>query len=521
MSAALTLPSRPAAIPFRSWLAVGGGVLGAFMAVLDIQITNASLPDIEGALGASIDDGSWISTGYLIAEIITIPLTAFLSQVFGVRRYLLANAVLFLVFSMLCGLSTSLEQMILFRIGQGFTGGVLIPMAFTIILITLPPAQRSIGMAAFGFSATFAPAIGPTIGGWLTDTYSWHWIFYINLIPGALLLAAIAAGLDNAPMRLDRLRHTDWIGIILMAAGLGSLVYVLEEGERNDWFGSPTITQFAWIAGVSLAALVAWELRRPEPLLALRLLLQRSFAAATAMNFATGLALYGSVYILPLYLSQTQGYDAQQIGETMMWAGLPQLVIFPMMPALLRRFDSRLVCAIGIVLFGASCLINGMTFSPDTADEQLRLTQVIRALGQPLLMSPLSQMATIGIPPAQAGNASALFNMMRNLGGSVGIAMMATLIDHREHYHFSIIAERITQNAARTEERIGQLAQTLSGDGADAHRQALASLAQLVRRQAEVMAYADAFWIIGAILIVASIGTLLLKRAAGTGGAAH
>ncbi|HET6309322.1 MAG TPA: MFS transporter, partial [Rhodopila sp.] len=274
-------------------------------------------------------------------------------------------------------------------------------------------------------------------------------------------------------------------------------------------------------AGVSLAALVAWELRRPEPLLALRLLLQRSFAAATAMNFATGLALYGSVYILPLYLSQTQGYDAQQIGETMMWAGLPQLVIFPMMPALLRRFDSRLVCAIGIVLFGASCLINGMTFSPDTADEQLRLTQVIRALGQPLLMSPLSQMATIGIPPAQAGNASALFNMMRNLGGSVGIAMMATLIDHREHYHFSIIAERITQNAARTEERIGQLAQTLSGDGADAHRQALASLAQLVRRQAEVMAYADAFWIIGAILIVASIGTLLLKRAAGTGGAAH
>src|SRR5271165_2372090 len=212
--------ARPAAVPARDWIAVIGGVLGAFMAVLDIQITNASLADIQGALGASLDEGSWISTGYLIAEIIVIPLTGWLSQVFGLRRYILVNAVLFLGFSMLCGTATTLNQMILYRIGQGFTGGVLIPLAFTIILIKLPPAKRPVGMALFGFSATFAPAIGPTIGGWLTDTYSWHWIFYINLIPGALLIAMIWYGLDNAPMKLGMLRRGDWIGIAAMALGL-------------------------------------------------------------------------------------------------------------------------------------------------------------------------------------------------------------------------------------------------------------------------------------------------------------
>ncbi len=259
------LPAAAERVPLRNWIAVGGGVLGAFMAVLDIQITNSSLADIQGALGASLDEGSWISTGYLIAEIIVIPLTGWLALVFGMRRLLLVCCVLFLGFSMLCGMARNLEQMILFRIGQGFTGGVLIPLAFTILLVKLPVSKRAIGSALFGFSATFAPAIGPTLGGWLTETYSWQWIFYINLLPGAVLVAMIWYGLDDTPAQLGRLRRGDWGGIVSMAIGLGCLEYVLEEGQRKDWFGNDVIRLCAWLAGIFLVAFVVIEFVRREP----------------------------------------------------------------------------------------------------------------------------------------------------------------------------------------------------------------------------------------------------------------
>jgi len=515
--------ARPAAVPARDWIAVIGGVLGAFMAVLDIQITNASLADIQGALGASLDEGSWISTGYLIAEIIVIPLTGWLSQVFGLRRYILVNAVLFLGFSMLCGTATTLNQMILYRIGQGFTGGVLIPLAFTIILIKLPPARRAIGSAMFGFSATFAPAIGPTIGGWLTDNYSWHWIFYINLIPGLVLITMIWVGLDRAPSQLGRLLRGDWIGIAAMAVGLGCLEYMLEEGQRKDWFGDDTIRTCAWLAAICLSFFLVWELTRKEPFIDLRLLGRRTLGAATAINFATGLALYGSVFILPLYLSSVQGYDALQIGQVQMWMGLPQLFLFPLLPLILRYVDSRVVCGFGLTLFAASCFINGTTMTHDTGIDQLEFSQFVRALGQPLLMSPLAQMATIGIGPQQAGSASALFNMMRNLGGSVGIALLSTVADQREHYHFSIVAERVTHNSTQAADWLARATQALSARGGDAATQAVAELAQLVRREAYVMAYADCFMLIGLALVVAIGGVFFLARArpGGPGGAAH
>jgi DHA2 family multidrug resistance protein len=530
--AAATLPAAgaPAApasasggVSARDWIAVLGGVLGAFMAVLDIQITNASLADIQGALGASLDEGSWISTGYLIAEIIVIPMTAWLSQVFGLRRYLLVNCALFLGFSMLCGAATDLNQMILFRIGQGFTGGVLIPLAFTIILLKLPPAKRAIGTALFGFSATFAPAIGPTIGGWLTDNYSWHWIFYINLVPGIVLIGAIWYGLDNAPAKLERLWKGDWIGILAMAIGLGSLTYMLEEGQRKDWFGDDTVRLCGWLAPIFLTFFLAWELTRREPFIDLRVLGRRGLAAATGINFLSGLALYGSVYVLPIYLSSAQGYNALQIGEVQMWMGLPQPLLFLCVPFILRFVDSRVLCAIGLALFALSCFINGTTMTHDTGREQLELSQVIRALGQPLLMAPLSQMATVGIAPAQAGSASALFNMMRNLGGSVGIALLSTVAEHREHYHFSIIAERLTHNAARLAERLAAMAQHFAPAGGDARMQAVGTLAQQVRREAFVMAYSDCFFLIGCALALAIAGCAFLSRVrpGGPAGAAH
>lgn len=503
-----TAPAAPRTkASLRDWVAFLGGSLGAFMAVLDIQITNSSLANIQGTLGASLDEGSWISTGYLIAEIIVIPMTGWLAGVFSLRRYLVVNAILFLVFSVLCGLATNLSEMILFRIGQGFTGGVLIPTAFTIMLLRIPGNQRAIASAIFGMTVTFAPAIGPTIGGWLTDTYSWHWIFYINLIPGAALVAMIWWGLDPQPMRLDRLARGDWTGIACMAIGLGSLEYVLEEGQRKDWFGDGRIVLCAVLAAVFITAFIAVELLKKEPFIDLRLLRRRSLSVACAVNFAAGLGLYGSIYILPLYLSRVQGYNAFQIGEVQMWMGLPQLAILPFVPFILRAFDSRAVLAVGLGLFAASCLMNGFGMSADTGIDQLKWSQLVRALGQPLIISPLAQMATIGIGPAQAGAASALFNMGRNLGGSFGIALLATAAEHREHWHFSAIAERVTHNSVLLTERLGQMAQVLGPD------QALARLANQVRRQAVVMGYADCFLLIGAGLLLSLLGTAFLSRA--------
>jgi len=225
-------------VSLKDWLAVIGSALGAFMAVLDIQITSSSLKDIQGALGASFDEGSWISTAYLIAEIVTIPLTGWLSKVFGMKRYIVVNAVLFLIFSVCCGLAWDLNSLIGFRAAQGFTGGVLIPMSFAIILSKLPPSKQPIGLAIFSITATFAPAIGPAVGGYLTDTYGWEYSFYLNIIPGIVLIAMLLYSLPASKMQLNLLKRGDYLGIVSMAVGLGCLIYVLEEGQRKDWFGS-------------------------------------------------------------------------------------------------------------------------------------------------------------------------------------------------------------------------------------------------------------------------------------------
>src|SRR6201991_4826268 len=262
----VTAPAAQA-VSAKTWIAVIGANLGAFMAVLNIQIVNASLADIQGAIGAGIDDGGWISTSYLIAEIVVIPLSAWLARIFSVRIYLLTNAVLFLVFSVACAFAANLEQMIVLRAIQGFTGGVLIPMAFTIIITLLPKAKQPVGLALFALSATFAPAIGPTIGGYLTENWGWQYIFYVNLVPGALMLGMLWFSLESKAMKLELLREGDWAGIVTMAIGLSALQTVLEEGNKDDWFGSPFIVRLAVIASIALTLFVVIELTTAKPLL--------------------------------------------------------------------------------------------------------------------------------------------------------------------------------------------------------------------------------------------------------------
>ncbi len=503
------------AVSSKTWLAVFGATLGAFMAVLNIQIVNASLADIQGAIGAGIDDGGWISTSYLIAEIVVIPLSGWLAQVFSVRIYLLTNAVLFLALSVACAFAQDLPQMIVLRALQGFTGGVLIPMAFTLIITLLPKAKQPVGLALFALSATFAPAIGPTIGGYLTENWGWEYIFYVNLVPGALMIGMLWFSLEAKPMKLALLREGDWPGVITMAIGLGALQTVLEEGNKDDWFGSDFIVKLSVVAAVALTLFVWIEWTGRKPLLNLRLLLRRNFGFGILANFLLGIALYGSVFILPVYLSRIQGYNAEQIGMVLAWTGLPQLFLIPLVPRLMQRFDARIIIGIGFALFAASNFMN-VHMTGDYASDQLFWPNVVRAFGQALVFAPLSAVATAGIEAENAGSASGLFNMMRNLGGAIGIALLQTLLTKREQYHSNVLMQSVSLLEQATRARIEKLTQYFMSHGvadhAEASHRAVVAIGKIVQKQAFILAFSDMFFLLGVALIVALMAALLLKK---------
>ncbi|WP_090441864.1 DHA2 family efflux MFS transporter permease subunit [Duganella sp. CF458] len=510
----------------RTWIAVAAGMLGAFMAVLDIQITNSSLRDILGALNATQEEGSWISTAYLVAEIIVIPLTALLTRTFGMRGYMMGTTALFLVFSTLCGAAWNLESMILFRMMQGFTGGALIPMAMTLVMAKLPASKRAVGMAIFGLTATLAPSMGPTLGGYLSELYGWPSIFYINWVPGLLLIAGVAYGLDHEERKLSELFHADWLGIAFMALGLGCLTIFLEEGNSKDWFESGFIIAFA---GLSIVGLLGWVLTsamRPQPFVNLGLFAQRNFLVASALAAVMGMGLYGSSFLLPLYLGQIAGYSPMQIGEVIMWAGLPQLFIMPFAAKLSMKVDNRILCSIGLGLFGVSCIMNAY-MDATTGYDQLLLSQVVRALGQPFVMLTLSNFAMNGIAPKDTASASSLFNMIRNLGGSIGIALLATQLTQREHFHSARLGEAVNSFSAATQLRLDQLTQSFIGKGFDpvtASDKALKAVDGIVRRESFVMAYNDGFLIVGAILLSCILILWLsdkVKSPSGGGSGAH
>jgi DHA2 family multidrug resistance protein len=517
-------PAIAAKIPAKTWIAVIGATLGAFMAVLNIQIVNASLADIQGAIGAGIDDGGWISTSYLVAEIVVIPLSGWLAQVFSIRKYLLTNAVLFLLLSVVCAFAQDLPQMIVLRAVQGFTGGVLIPMAFTLIITLLPKAKQPIGLALFALSATFAPAIGPTIGGYLTENWGWEYIFYVNLVPGAVMVGMLYYALEAKPMNLSLLAEGDWAGIVTMAIGLSALQTVLEEGNKDDWFGSPFIVKLSVIAAIALTAFIAIELTAKKPLLNLSLLARRNFGFGLLANFLLGIALYGSVFILPVYLSRIQGYNAEQIGMVLAWTGLPQLLLIPLVPRLMQRFDPRVIIGIGFALFAASNFMN-IYMTNDYAADQLFWPNIVRALGQALVMAPLSAVATSGIERENAGSASGLFNMTRNLGGAVGIALLQTLLTKREQYHSNVLMQSVSLLEQATRARIEKLTQYFVNHGivdhAEATHRAVVAIGKIVQKQAFILAFSDTFYLLGAALIVALIAVLLLKKpnTLATGGA--
>ena len=518
----------PAASPtdkasLTSWIAVGAAMIGAFMAILNIQITNASLLDIEGGIGTGVDNGAWISTSYLIGEIIVIPLTDYLSRVFSFRRYMLANAILFPIFSIGCAFTHDLGSMIAMRGLQGFAGGILIPMAFTMVLTKLPKPQQPIGLALFALSVTFAPAIGPTIGGYLTENYGWQTIFFVNTPPSIVMVAALAFTLERKPMQLSLLKEGDWAGIITMAIGLAALQTVLEEGNKDDWFASPFIFRLAIVAAVFLAAFIAIELTVKKPLVNLRLLKRRNFGIGVLVNVLVGFALFGTVYILPQYLGQVQRYNAEQIGNVLAWTGLPQLLLIPLVPLLMKRYDARYIGFVGISIFAASCFMN-VTLSGDSAGDQFWVPNIVRAIGQALVLTPISAITTAGIAPSEAGAASGLSNMLRNLGGAVGTATLATVLTKREQFHSNIIGQSVTLYRDEVRQRIADLTNYFLSHGvtdpAAAQHKAIAAIGGVVKRQALIMGFSDTFAVIGALLAFAAIALLFARKVNASAGSA-
>jgi MFS transporter, DHA2 family, multidrug resistance protein len=515
-ASAAGLPDTPAhgeRASVADWIAVAAGALGALMATLDISITNSALPQIQGAVGATGTEGTWISTGYLMSEIVMIPLAAWLTRVFGLRNFLLANAALFMAFSMMCGMSASLQAMIVGRIGQGFTGGAMIPTAQTIIRTRLPRAQLAIGMTIFGLIVLLGPLLGPVVGGWLAENVSWRWCFFINLPVCVALLALLLTGLPSESPRWREFVEADWIGIVGLSIGLSSLTVVLEEGQRNQWFESNEIVAMSAIAALGFVLIAVSQLVADKPIMRLSLLRNIRYASVILIVSAVGAGIYGISYLVPQFLSLIAGYNAEQSGGIMLLAGLPAFLVMPILPRLLNKVDFRVLVVSGLACFVISCFIDtGLT--SQSAGHDFLWSQLLRGVGQMLAMMPLNQASMAAVSREESADAAGLYNMARNLGGSVGLAIIGVVIDRRNSFHIEAIRESVTANSLRGQERIaadaaGWLAR--ASDAAHANRQALGQFAEQIQVQAMVMTYSETFYVLAIALLVCIPLALLLR----------
>lgn len=498
----------------KDWVAVLCGALGAFIAILDIQVTNASLREISASLSLDISESGWISTAYLIAEIIIIPMTAFLSQVLGLRRYLVISCTGFLIASICCGLAWNIQMMIFFRALQGITGGALIPLSFQIILSVMPERLKHLGLTIFGLTVTMAPTLGPTLGGWLTDEYGWRFIFFLNLVPGILMIAGLQWGLPESKPSWDRLKQFDVFSFVSLVLGLSALTYFLEEGPKVDWFESLHIRISSMMALFFLPLFVVRQFELEHPLLRLSLFKNWNFALGNLITAVSGCALFSGIYSLSLYLGQVQDYSAAQIGHILMWVGFPQLIVMPFLPILMKKVDLRFLALFGMALFAYSNFLNSsldLHFSGD----QFKWSLLMRALGQPLFVIPLSAMAMAVVSKEQAADASSIFNVMRNLGASLGIALTSTILVKRQGGHFQRLTEKMSAYDFSLTEEIYKIEMKLRGIGLDAvsaKSQAIRVIMRNPVRDSLIESFSDIFFILTIALGLCALVILLLKK---------
>jgi MFS transporter, DHA2 family, multidrug resistance protein len=523
-------PSRSAAGDRNPWLVAIIVSIATFMVVLDTAIANVSLRYIAGSLGASIDESTWVVTTYLIANAVVLPVSGWLSNVIGRKRFYMICVALFTASSLLCGLATSLNALIFFRILQGLGGGGMPTSEQAILADTFPPQRRAQAFALYGIAVIVAPTVGPTLGGWITDNYSWHWIFFINIPIGIVSLILVNWVLVE-PEALKRERRellagglrVDWIGFALIALAFGSLEFVLDRGQEDDWFKSNTIIAFSLIAAAAFVFFLIWELTERDPIVDLRLLGRRQFAIAFSIMLAVGAILFGSNQILPQLLQTSFPYTAELSGLAVMPGGLAMLLLMPVAGQVAGLLQPKYWIAIGLGAVALSMWYS-TSLTPDATFWYFAQIRIFQVIGLPFLFIPINTIAYDGLPQNKTSEGSALINVARNLGGSVGVSLANTELLRRSQFHQSRLVENLVPSSPAFQSTMKQMSQYFIQQGAPpttAQSHAYEWIGQMVSGQASLLAYIDVFstWAIFAALLV-PIVLLAIKRVSGPGQAA-
>lgn len=499
--------------PTHKWIIAGTVLTGTIMAVLDSSIVNVALPDMSGTLGATLEEITWVVTAYILAQVIVMPITGLLAARFGRKRFYTASVVIFTGASMACGLAHALGIMVLFRIIQGFGGGVLLTVSQAILRESFPPEEQGIAMGLYGLGAVLAPAFGPTLGGWLTDQYSWPWIFYVNVPVGILNVILVSRFIEDPPYLVREKGYIDWPGLGLLVVGLGALQLMLEEGERNDWFQSGFIVRLTVVAALGLLLFVWRELKTDKPAVNLRILKNVSFSSATALGGVLGLALNGSLFLLPVFLQNLLGFDAMQSGIIMMPRSIAMAVLMPIGGRFYNRLGPRVLVGSGLLIAGGG-FYQMSRLTTDVAFWDLFWPQLWQGVGFSLIFVALSTAALSTIPKPRMTAATGLYNVVRQVMGSVGIAIAATTLSSSSVRYHAILSENAGASrwGAQWLERMTAGMISKGADAFTAKAQALRILNGMIGRQAAVLAYNHVFVLVSALFVIGFPLVFLLRR---------
>lgn len=506
--------TQPSNLQVNKWIVALTVILPTFIEVMDTSVVNVSLPHIQGSLSAGVDEVTWVLTSYLVSNAIIIPISGWLSSIFGRKRYLIFSVVVFTVSSLACGAAPSLKILVIARILQGLGGGGLQPLSQAILLESFPTAEHGLAMAVFGMGVVFAPILGPVIGGWITDNWSWRWVFYINLPVG--ILAVILAGIfvyDPPYIRRTRV-NIDYWGLFLITIGLGCLQVVLDKGEREDWFDSGFITVLTAIAAIALILFIVVELRSKHPVVNLRVFKDRTFAAGNAIMFMGFFCLFGSIVLLPLYLQNLMGYTAVWAGLVLGPGGIASLIIMPIAGSLMKKgVNPRALVALGLGIMAYSLwLMSGFNLGASFA--AVAWPRIVQGFGMGLFFVPLTAATYMNIPREELGNASGVFNLLRNLGGSFGVAVSATVLSQRSQLHQIFLVEHVTSFHQSVQNYSQQVLQWLANQqlAAENSSQLLAMIYRQVLRQASMLAFNDVFWLFSCTTLFLVPLTMLMRK---------
>jgi len=521
-------PSEPQGFTggHNPWVVAMTVTLATFMEILDTSIANVSLPHIAGNLSVSQDESTWVLTSYLVSNAIILPVSGWFATRFGRKRFYMTSVAIFTTSSFLCGIAPSLGALVFFRVLQGLGGGGLGPSEQAILADTFPPRQRGMAFAMYGMAVVLAPAIGPTLGGYITDHFTWRWVFFINIPVGIVSLLLTRRVVVDPPHLAEARRRVgpiDYIGLALIAVGLGTLELVLDKGQEEDWFASHLITGFSVVAAVALVSFVVWEWRQSHPVVDVRMFGSRSFAAASVMMLVLGIALYASTVLLPQYLQVWMGYSAQQAGEALSPGGLVVIMLLPLVGRLVSRLDARWLIAFGFLVLSAALFHINRTLYPGMDFRTAVEMRAFQSVGLAFLFVPINTVAYAGVPPEKNNAVSGIVNLARNMGGDIGIAFVTTLIARRSQFHQARLAEAVTPGSESVLARLDGVARALAHAGsstADATRQAYGAVYRQLVQQAQTLAYLDAFYLL-AWFCLAVVPLVFLTRPVKGGVMAH